>query len=93
MFTVGRFCIADNRICTFYPGTVGAGYAWGTAMMMGHAHVFAHSVGFECSMLGGYAVDVHGAIAALSRNVFIQRIPCDTLHIVGMLSDFMHAFA
>jgi hypothetical protein len=58
-----------------------------------HACVFPHGVRFECPTLCGDAVDVHRTVAALRRNVLVERIPGDALHVVGVFGDFMHAFA
>jgi hypothetical protein len=58
-----------------------------------HPCVFPHSVRFECPALCGDAVDVHRAVAALRRDVLVERIPRDTLHVVGMFGDFVYAFA
>lgn len=38
-------------------------------------------------------VDMHGAVAALSGNVFIQRVPSNALDIVTVFRNLMNTFA
>lgn len=66
--------------------------AWGPTVPMRHARVFADSMGLKGALLGGDAVDVHGAVAALRGNVFVERVPGYALHVVRVFGDFMYAF-
>jgi hypothetical protein len=61
--------------------------------MILYSGVFPNGMGFKVALFVGDAVDVHGAIAALSGNVFIQWIPSDSLNIVVMFSYLLHTFA
>jgi hypothetical protein len=54
--------------------------------------VFTHGVNFERARFGRDAVDVHRPVAALRRNIFIQRIPRDTLHVVVVFGDLRNTF-
>lgn len=62
-------------------------------MVMRHFGVAADSVGFECTVLGGYTVDVHGTVAALSCDVFVERIPGNALDEVIVFCDFADTFS
>lgn len=46
----------------------------------------------QVPLLERYTVDVHRTIAALGGDVFIERIPCHSLHVVIMFSDFVDTF-
>jgi hypothetical protein len=65
---------------------------WGATVPMGHTRVFAKGMSFECALLGRDAVNVHGAVAALSCNIFVEGVPGHTLYIVSVLGDLVHAF-
>ena len=71
----------------------GAMRTWGAAMPMGHACIFAHGMGLESTRLGRDTVDVHGAVATLSRDILVERVPGYTLNIVGVFSNFVDAFS
>ena len=62
-------------------------------MAMGNTSVLADSMHFQGTLLGGDIVDVHGSIAALSSNIFVEGVPCNSLHVVIVLREFEHAFA
>ena len=44
-------------------------------------------------MLRRDTIDMHGAIAALGRNVLVKRVPGDALHVVVVFGDFVHALS
>lgn len=79
----GGFSMEDPR----------ASSAGSPAVAVGHTCVLPYGVRFEASALHGDAVDVHGTIAALSRNVFVEWVPCYTLDVVGVLSDLPDTFS
>lgn len=62
-------------------------------MSMGHLGVLTHGMRFENALFRGDAVNVHGAVATLGCNVFVERIPGDALDIVAVLRNFLHTFA
>jgi len=64
-------------------------------MSVRHTGVAPNGVrSFEKTRFGeGEAVDVHGAVAALGGNVFVEGVPGDALHVVGVFSYFLQAFA
>ena len=64
-----------------------------SAVAVAHACVLPHSVNLEGPVLVRDAVDVHRAVAALRCKILIQGVPRDTLHIVVVLSDLVHALA
>ena len=64
-----------------------------SAMAMRHACVLPDSMSFECPVLQGDSIDVHGAVAALCGDILVQRVPSDTLDVVGMLCDLPDTFA
>lgn len=41
----------------------------------------------KLAILGLQTIDVNRSVGGLGRDKFIERIPCDTLHIVGMLRN------
>lgn len=45
------------------------------------------------AVTSGKRVDMYRTVTALSSNVFVQRVPGDTLHIVHMFSKCKHTFA
>ena len=47
----------------------------------------------KVALLIGDAVNVHGAITTLGCDVLVKWVPCDTLDVMIMFSNFMHAFA
>jgi hypothetical protein len=47
---------------------------------------------FEGTRFGGDAVDMHGTVATLRGNVFIEWIPCDTLDVMVMLGNLRNTF-
>ena len=60
-------------------------HAQGTAMLvMRHMGVVSDSVRrFQKTCFGeGWLVDVHGVVAALGGNKFIEEVPGDTLYVV-----------
>ena len=59
---------------------------------MWHTCIFTNSMGFKGSLFGRDAVDVHRPVAALGGNVFIQRIPCNSLNIMRVLDNFVNTF-
>jgi hypothetical protein len=71
----------------------GALSTWGTAVPMGHPCVLANSMSFEGALLGGDAIYVHGAVAALGCDVLIKRVPGYALDIMCVFSDFVHTFS
>lgn len=59
-------------------------------MMVWQAGVLAHGMYFQVAMSVRDAVHVHGPIAALSGDIFVERIPRDTLYemiVFGHLVD------
>lgn len=66
---------------------------WGAAVPVGHARVLANSVGLEASLFGGDAIDVHGTVATLGRDVFIERVPGYALDVMRVFSKFVHTFS
>ena len=91
------FCkVGDSRLsitrCRFppkHPWSAGAGC---TRVPVWHTCIFTNCVGFKGSLFGRDAVDVHRAIAALGGNVFIQRVPCNSLNIMRVLDNFVNTF-
>lgn len=61
-------------------------------MPMGHTRVLTNSVSLEGAILGRDAINVHGPITALGRDILIHGIPSNTLNIVRMLSDLVDTF-
>ena len=71
-------------------------HARGTAMSVVHHMGVVHDGvrRFEKAHFGeGEVIDMHGAVAALGGNIFVEGVPGDTLHVVGVFSYFLHAFA
>lgn len=62
-------------------------------MSMRHACVLADSVSLKGTLLSGYAIDMHGAVAALGCDILIERVPGYALNVMSMFSNFMYAFA
>ena len=72
--------------------------AWSTRVAMtvpmGHFGIFAYCMHiYDAASFCRHIVDVHRAVAALSRNEFVERVPCDSLNVVVVLSNLVHAFA
>lgn len=58
-------------------------------MPYGHLGVLSHRVHFNRgSRACRYVVYVHGSVAALCRDILIERVPCYSLHEVTMFRDF-----
>jgi hypothetical protein len=51
--------------------------------------VLAHSMHLQIAVLVRNAVDVHRPVAALGRDIFIQRVPGNALHEVVMLGQLV----
>lgn len=62
-------------------------------MPVRHLHVLAYRMHFEGTVFVLEAIDVHGSVATLGSNVFVQRVPRDTLHVMVMFGNFVYAFA
>jgi hypothetical protein len=62
-------------------------------MMVRQACVLADSVYLEITVLVGNAIDVHGPVAALSCDIFVEWIPGNTLHEVVVFRQLMKALA
>ena len=60
---------------------------------MANARVPPNGMDLEAARLVRDVVDVHGPVAALCSDVFIQRVPGDTLDVMVVLRDFVHALA
>lgn len=61
-------------------------------MVEGHAGVFPNRVSLESSLFGRDAVNVHGAVAALRRNVLVQGVPGNALHVMIVFGYLMNTF-
>ena len=71
-------------------------HARGTAMpVVRHTRIAPDGMRrFEKTRFGeGEAVDVHGTVTALSGNIFVEGVPGDALHVVGVFSYFLYTFA
>lgn len=62
-------------------------------MISSHARVLSNSMKLEGSMLRRDAIDVHRSIAALSSDIFIQRIPSNALDVVVVFGNFVDQLA
>jgi hypothetical protein len=65
--------------------------AWSATVVMWQACVLAYGVRLEVALFCRYTVDVHGPVAALGGNIFVERVPRDTLDVMIVFSNFMHA--
>ena len=66
--------------------------AWCPTMTIGHACILSYGMSLKGPLFRRDAVYVHRPVAALRRNILVQRIPCNALHIVVVLCDFMDTF-
>ena len=67
--------------------------AWGTAVaLMGHTCIAPDRVSLKDPLFGGYSVDMHGAVAALSSYIFVEGVPRNTLNVVTVLRNFVNTF-
>ena len=62
-------------------------------MPMGHACIFADSMGFEDALLGRDAVNVHGTVATLGSDILVERVPGYTLNIMGVFGNLVDTFS
>ena len=64
------------------------------AVPVRHTGVLANSMHLECtSRFGSDAIDVHGAVAALSSDILVQWVPSYSLHVVEMLCNLVYTFS
>ena len=61
--------------------------------MSGHTRILAYSMELESAMFGRNAIDMHGPIATLCSNVFVEWVPCDALDVMVVLSNLVDALA
>jgi hypothetical protein len=62
-------------------------------MVVRETGVFADGVHLEPAVFRRNVVDVHGTVTTLSRDILIERVPCNTLHIMTVLGNLVHALA
>lgn len=61
-------------------------------MVESHAGVFPDRVSLKRSLFGRDSINMHGAVAALRGNVFIQGVPSNALHIVTVFCNLVNTF-
>jgi hypothetical protein len=72
----------------------GTSFPWRVTVLMLNPSVFPNGMDLQLTgTLGGNFVDVHRAIAALRRNVFVHGIPGDALDVMIMLHDLFDTFS
>jgi len=61
-------------------------------MTVGHACILPYCMGLEGPLFRRNSIYVHRPVAALRRNILVQRVPRNALHIVVVLRNFMDTF-
>ena len=64
-----------------------------SAVPVGHTGIASYGMSFKNTIFRRNMVDVHRAVAALRGNIFVERIPSNTLNEVSMLCDFAKTFS
>lgn len=83
-----RFRIASRRLSAEQ-----AWSAWCTTVSVTYPRILSDSVNLDIPLLERDTVDVHGPIAALGGDVFVQRVPSNPLHIMIVFRYLMDTFA